>query len=107
MYWIREKLDGSFDCSYRIQDGTEYFTESSLSTAITKMIQAAKFMNGGDITEEDISFSVERAVHRPACVEIVVDDMPKPFSRAIDDEVGNCKYPPGLKGLLLRIADSL
>lgn len=107
MYWIREKIDGSFECSYRIQDGTEYFTESSLSAAIGKMIMCAKFMNNGDITEDDISFSVEREVHRPASTEIVVDRIPRPSSRPVDDEVGDGKYPPGLKGFLLRLADTL
>lgn len=107
MYWIREKLDGSFDCSYRIQDGTEYFTEPSMSLAISKMVQAARFMNGGVITKDDISFSVEREVHRPASTEVVVDRVPPPKSRPIDYEIPGVKYPGGLKGLLLRIADSL
>lgn len=109
MYWITERLDGTCWCSYRIQDGTEYFTEKTLDLAIERMIQAAWYMNHGKIDASDISFTREREMLRPATVEVVREPFtpPTPMASQSIDEVGPTKYPKGLKGLLMRIADEL
>ncbi len=62
MYTIIKKLDGTFACQFRLQDGTEYYTESTIKAAIAHAIRFAKVMNGTKITKGAISFYEERQV---------------------------------------------
>jgi hypothetical protein len=57
--------DGSFLCEYRIQDGTERFTEKTLNDAIHGLISAARAMNGSFITEKNIEVRDEVVVPNP------------------------------------------
>ncbi len=59
MYNITELRNGKWYCQYRIQDGTEDFTEPTRKKAVQGMISAARTMNNMYITEKDISFFIE------------------------------------------------
>lgn len=108
MYQIIERLDGTFDCSYRVQDGTEYFQSKTLGEAVRSMIQAARFGCGNTITASDISYLQERETVIPARYVTACEPFTPSFSASPPaDDVGPSKYPRGLKGLLMRIADEL
>lgn len=61
MYSIVEKLDRTWVCEVRIQDGIERFTEQSRQEAIFSVIKSARILNGTYITEKDIEFLKEWA----------------------------------------------
>lgn len=68
MYTIILKLDGSYACEGRLQDGTERWIEKDVRSAIKSMKQFAKVMNGAKIKKKDIKFYQCRPVNQ---VEIV------------------------------------
>lgn len=59
MYSIVYQLDGKIRGSCTIQDGTETDFYASKEEAIKSLINAAKVMNGMNITERDIKFGKE------------------------------------------------
>lgn len=64
MYQIVLGLDGKYYCICRVQDGTERWTESDLETAVTKVKEFAKVMNGTKIKRKEISFFKEIVVQK-------------------------------------------
>ncbi len=61
MYTIIKKLDGTYACQFCLQDGTEYYTESTLEAAIAYAKRFAKVINGEKrLKKKDISFYEEK-----------------------------------------------
>lgn len=56
MYTIILGLDGKYHCQFRLQDGTEYYTEETLEAAVDHAKRFAKFMNGMKIKKKNITF---------------------------------------------------
>jgi len=54
MYLIQELLDGTYQCSLSIQDGTERWCKRTKTEAIQSMITAARIWNGCYITPKEI-----------------------------------------------------
>ena len=62
MYTIIRALDGTFKCQFRLQDGTEFYTEPTVEKAIEHAKTFAKVMNGAKIKKKDITFLQEKKV---------------------------------------------
>jgi hypothetical protein len=62
MYTIILGLDGKYHCQFRLQDGTEYYVEDSLESAIKGAKAFAKAYNHSKIKKKDITFLRERQV---------------------------------------------
>lgn len=62
MYKIIRLLNGTFACQFRLQDGTEYYTETTLEKAIAHAKLFAKVMNGMKIKKRDIEFYREEPI---------------------------------------------
>jgi hypothetical protein len=57
MYTIILGLDGKYHCQFRLQDGTEYYTEPTLETAIAHAKKFARIVNGDKkLKKKDIAF---------------------------------------------------
>lgn len=69
MYTIIKGLDGKFHCQFRLQDGTEYYTEDSLEVAIEHAKNFAKTMNGTKIKKKDITFLQEARKRETRLIE--------------------------------------
>lgn len=64
MYEIYIRQDGTFSCVGRLQDGTEYWDEKSLSAAIISVKKFARAMNGVKIKRSDITIYEQKMVQR-------------------------------------------
>lgn len=62
MYTIIKGKDGKFHCMFRLQDGTERYTEESLEAAVAHAKRFAKSMNGHKIKRKNIEFLEEQDV---------------------------------------------
>lgn len=55
MYQIYEQPDGTYQGACRIQDGTEWFTATTLEEAVETMKKWAKTLNNSKIKKKDIA----------------------------------------------------
>lgn len=72
MYTIVKRLDGTYLCMGRLQDGTERWEEKSLDAAVKSLKKFAKTMNGArgehKLKRKGITFLKEQQVSEIKCV---------------------------------------
>jgi len=72
MYTIVKRLNGTFLCIGKLQDGTERWEEQSLDTAVQSLKKFAKTMNGArgkhKLKRKHITYLQEQHVSEVKCV---------------------------------------
>jgi hypothetical protein len=97
MYTITERLDGTYLCECRVQDGTERWTEPDMESAVASMARASCGLLNTEITAADIDFFREEARATTATHRVAVACPAAGRSVAADlsDAVGPEKAGPG------------